>query len=105
MAKQTRYKKQLIFHPLLVTAAPALSLYAINAEQILLREALDLLLVVRFTSTILWLSVGFLSKRFDKTACFISNQLRQPIGKIFRTTQRPVIIIIRDDHGPSSMLD
>jgi hypothetical protein len=62
-------KRNVIFHPVLFAAAPVLSLYTTNAEQILLREALELLLVVMLMAIALWGLFGLMYMRcWDKGA-------------------------------------
>ena len=62
-------KRQVIFHPLLFAAAPVLSLYVTNAEQILVWEALELLFAVVLIGAVLWAILGVMYKRrWDKGA-------------------------------------
>jgi hypothetical protein len=66
-------KRRVIFHPLLFAVAPVLSLYIVNVEQILAREALELLLVTVLIVAVLWGVFGLtFRRRWDKGACLAS---------------------------------
>jgi hypothetical protein len=66
-------RRQIIFHPVLFAAAPVLALYTTNAEQILVREALELLLAMVLIIAVFWTFFAFMyGRRWDKGASLAS---------------------------------